>query len=93
VSKLTESRQAISRGFVINGLRDGPFQLDEFIRQGADHGFSREDILAAGRWLNAQEHVLDGETYWTRPANLYAIWWGNRPAHWYRRQRNEASAA
>ena len=51
--------------------------LEDLIQQGIDtFGFTREANLAAGQWAGAIENELHGQTYWMRPANLFAIWWG-----------------
>ncbi len=89
--KLCERPESIVRGYVLNGLRHGPWERDDLIRQGVEtYGYTREQILAAAKWACVIEKELHGEIYWMRPANLFAIWWGNRPAHYYERQRQHA---
>jgi hypothetical protein len=83
--RLCERPESIVRGYVLNGLRHGPWQRDDLIRQGEErYGFARGAILAAAKWAGVIEKELDGELYWMRPANLFA--WGNRPAHYYERR-------
>ena len=66
--------ESIVRGYVMNGLRHGLWPLEDLIQQGIDtYGFTREAILAAGKWAGVIENELQGETYWMRPANRFAI--------------------
>jgi hypothetical protein len=69
------------RGYVLNSLEDGPVRVADLIRFGeAEFGFSRGEIQAAGQHFAVTAQDRDGELYWMRPANLFAIWWGLRPA-------------
>ena len=68
------------RGYVLNSLEDGPVRVADLIRFGeAEFGFSLGEIQAAGQHFAVIPQDRDGELYWMRPANLFAIWWGLRP--------------
>ena len=68
------------RAYVLNSLEDGPVRVADLIRFGeTEFGFSRGEIQAAGQHFAVIAQDRDGELYWTRPANLFAIWWGLRP--------------
>jgi hypothetical protein len=43
-------------------------------------GLSKTNGEALARYPAAFAKEIRGETYWVRPANFYAIRWGNRPA-------------
>ena len=65
------------RSYVLNNLQDGPVSVAYLIRFGeAEFGFSRAEIQAAGEHFAVVGEDRDGELYWMRPANLFAIWWG-----------------
>ena len=65
------------RGYVLNRLEDGPIRVADLIRFGeTEFGFSREEIWAAGEHFAVIPQDWDGDLYWMRPANLFAIWWG-----------------
>jgi hypothetical protein len=69
-------------GYVLNRLEERPVRLADLVRLGkAEFGFTDQEIEAAGHHLAVNAHVEDGEIYWTRPENLFAIWWGKRTAH------------
>jgi len=58
-------------------LQDGPVSVVDLIRSGeAEFGFSPAEIQAAGEHFAVIGEDRDGELYWMRPANLFAIWWG-----------------
>ena len=81
----------VVRGYVINNLRHGPVACSVLFDYGrSQFGFTIED---AGRHLGVLSEELNDETYWMRPANLFAIWWGNRPAHHHERQKRSEGAA
>lgn len=88
MSEIIDRQEIIVRAFVLNALRDDAWFLEELIEQGR----RREEIMAAGEWAGVIEHEQYGETYWTRPANLSAIWWRKRPAHCYERQSEDGAA-
>jgi hypothetical protein len=65
------------RGYVLNKLQDGPVRVADLIRLAeAEFGFSPAEIHAAGEHFAVIGEDRDGELYWVRPANLFAIWWG-----------------
>lgn len=69
------------RGYVLNSLEDGPVRVADLVRLGeTEFGFSRGEIQAAGQHFAVIAQDRDGELYWLRPANLFAIWWGLREA-------------
>jgi hypothetical protein len=70
------------RGYVLNHLEHGPVRVADLIRMGAsEFGFTDQEIKAAGHHFAVTAHVVNGEVYWTRPTNLFAIWWSKRAAH------------
>ena len=69
-------------------LRFGPAHVPSQIA-GRDKGFTGTQTTRAANRLGVIRHKLDGEDYWVRPANVFAIWWGNRPVHYYERQQRE----
>jgi hypothetical protein len=77
-------RCAWVRGFVLNSLENGPVRVVDLIRIGAaEFGFAHGEILAAGKHFGVIVQERDNELYWARPANLFAIWWGERSAPYY----------
>ena len=84
--KLTKKLDAMD--LIMNNLKDGPARYEDLVAHGKrSFGLTRELLDEEIKRLGITAHDLDGETYLTRPANLCAIWWGNRPAHYYERQR------
>jgi hypothetical protein len=80
------------RSYVLNNLEDGPVRVADLIRFGAtEFGFTYREIQAAGEHFGVIAQELDGELYWMRPANLFAIWWGNRSAHYGERHGEHAA--
>jgi hypothetical protein len=70
------------RGYVLNKLQDGPVRVADLIRRAeAEFGFSPAEIHAAGEHFAVIDEHRDGELYWVRPANLFAIWWGLQRDH------------
>ena len=75
------------RGYVLNHLEDGPVRVADLVRLGmSEFGFTEQEIKAAGNHFAVTQHLVDGELWWTRPANLVAIWWGTRSTHKYEPQ-------
>lgn len=73
------SNYAWVRGYVLNKLEDGPVRVDDLIRFGeTEFGFSRDEIWAAGEHFAVIAQNWEGDLYWMRPENLFAIWWGVR---------------
>ena len=69
------------RAYVLNHLEKGPIRMADLIRLGADEfGFTAKQILEAGQHFGVTARVVDGQLYWLRPANLFAIWWAKREA-------------
>jgi hypothetical protein len=69
-------------GYVLNCLEERPVRVADLVRIGtAEFGFTDQEIKAAGHHFAVNTHVINGEIYWTRPANLFAIWWGKRMMH------------
>lgn len=69
------------RGYVLNYLEKGPVRVADLVRVGAtEFGFTEQQIRAAGDHFAVSHHVVDGEMYWMRPTNLFAIWWAKRCA-------------
>jgi hypothetical protein len=82
------------RGYVLNNLQDGPVSVADLIRFGeAEFGFSRAEIQAAGERFAVIGEDRDGERYWMRPANLFAIWWGLHRDNSLRHSSRHASGA
>ena len=82
------------RGYVLNKLQDGPVSVADLIRFGeAEFGFSRAEIQAAGEHFAVIGEDRDGELYWMRPANLFAIWWGVHRDNSLRHSSRHASGA
>jgi hypothetical protein len=82
------------RGYVLNKLQDGPVSVADLIRFGEDEfGFSRAEIQAAGEHFAVIGENRDGELYWMRPANLFAIWWGVHRDNSLRHSSRHASGA
>jgi hypothetical protein len=70
-------KSALVRGYVLNSLEDGPARVADLVQRGhADFGFSHREIEAAAQHFAVVTRVKKGKTYWMRPANLTAIWWG-----------------
>jgi hypothetical protein len=82
------------RGFVLNNLQDGPVRVADLIRFGeAECGFSRAEIQAAGEHFAVIGEDRNGELYWMRPTNLFAIWWGVHRDNSLRHSSRHASRA
>jgi hypothetical protein len=82
------------RGYVLNNLQDGPVRVADLIWFGeAEFGFSRGEIQAAGEHFAVIAQDRDGELYWMRPANLFAIWWGVHRDNSLRHSSRHASRA
>jgi hypothetical protein len=65
------------RGYVLNNLEEGPVRVADLMGFGEpEFGFSRGQIQAAGEHFAVIAQDRDGELFWMRPANLFAIWWG-----------------
>lgn len=80
------------RAYVLNHLETGPIRVSDLIRLGADEfGFTSKDIVEAGQHFGVAARVVDGQLYWARPANLFAIWWAKR--HWLPPQAEISSQA
>jgi hypothetical protein len=65
-------------GFVLDCLRHGPANLDDFYRDAwKQSAFSREQVQDALRRLGvkARKRPQDGAVFVMRPANVVAIWW------------------
>jgi hypothetical protein len=81
------------RGYVLNHLEDGPVCVADLMRLGAsEFGFTNREIMAAGNHFAVIQHVVDGELWWTRPANLFAIWWATRSTHPYQSQASHTAS-
>lgn len=82
---------------LLNQTRDGPVRQNDFVKfaRNWDDRVTVEGIHNAARHLGLMTHDLGQYAYWVRPANLFALWWGNRPAHYYegRQQRAGGGAA
>ena len=59
----------------------------------AEFGFSPAEIHAAGEHFAVIGEDRDGELYWVRPANLFAIWWGLQRDHPPGESARQASGA
>ena len=71
------SRLALVRSYVLNSLESGPARVADLIqRGGAEFGFSHREVEAAAEHFAVVTQVRQGQIYWMRPANLFAIWWG-----------------
>jgi hypothetical protein len=83
----------MARAYVLYNLREGPAPYGDLIEHGVNKcGFTRDEIDAAGVHLGVTAHELQGEKHWTRPANLFAIWWGRRPKRHFERQEQGNAA-
>jgi hypothetical protein len=72
-------RLVMLRAHLLNSLQDGPVAQVWFAEDAAkDQGYTLAEIAEAAKALGVTSHKLDGTLYWVRPANLFAIWWGNR---------------
>jgi hypothetical protein len=70
------SHCALVRSYVLNNLENGPARVADLVRRGqAEFGFSHEEIESAAKHFAVVTQVRKGQIYWTRPANLFAIWW------------------
>ena len=88
--------QAYVRSYLLNNLRYEPVPRETLLEFGeSERGFVRAAIEEEARRLGIISQEIHGEEHWVRPANLVAIWWGNRPAHYYEplRQSGGGSAA
>jgi hypothetical protein len=93
MTKLVKRRTSQIRGRLLNALKDGPMPYAAILEGAISHGFTEEEINAAGQWMGVISDEIDGARYWMRPANLFAIWWGKRPAHFYARYANQGGSA
>lgn len=79
---------ALVRGYVLNNLEHGAVRVADLIWIGAaEFGFTYGEIEAAGEHFGVISVEREGELFWMRPANLFAIWWAARPAPSYERCR------
>jgi hypothetical protein len=87
-------RTAICRGLVLDALQDGPYQFNDLLAEAAcdEHKFTRQEVIAVGKWLNVETRDLDGLTYWIRPSNVEAIWW-KRGLRWHGDAEQNTAAA
>ena len=68
---------ALVRSYVLNSLENGPARVADLVQSGrAEFGFSYGELEAAAKHFAVITQVRKGQIYWTRPANLFAIWWG-----------------
>lgn len=75
------------RGYVLNHLEAGPVRVADLIQTGAvEFGFTEWEIKAAGEHFAVTARVINGELYWLRPENLFAIWWSNASKRDYERR-------
>ncbi len=71
------SRLALVRSYVLNSLENGPARVAILVQRGeAEFGFSHREVEAAAKHFAVVTQVRQGQIYWMRPANLFAIWWG-----------------
>ena len=71
---------ALVRSYVLNSLENGSARVADLVQSGrAEFGFSYGELEAAARHFAVITQVRKGQIYWTRPANLLAIWWGFGP--------------
>jgi hypothetical protein len=67
---------ALVRSYVLNSLENGPARVADVVQRGrAEFGFSHEEVEAAAKHFGVITQVKNGQIYWRRPANLFAIWW------------------
>ena len=86
--------QAYVRSYLLNNLRYAPVPRETLLEFGeCERGFVRAAIEEEARRLGIIRQEIHGEEHWVRPANLVAIWWGNRPAHYYERQQKRSVGA
>jgi len=65
---------AWARSYVLNQLEKGLVRVAELFRTGAtEFGFKAHEIRAAAEHFAVSVHIVNGELYWTRPRNLFAI--------------------
>jgi len=70
------------RSYVLNHLEEGPVRVADLVRLGAtEFGFTEQEIRAAGDHFAVTHSVVEGVVWWTRPVNLFAIWWATRSVH------------
>jgi hypothetical protein len=70
-------RRALVRSYVLNNLENGSARVADLVQRGqAEFGFSHREIEAAAKHFAVITQVKKGQIYWTRPTNLFAIWWG-----------------
>ena len=71
---------ALVRSYVLNSLENGSARVADLVQSGrAEFGFSYGELEAAAKHFGVITQVKKGQIYWTRPANLFAIWWGLGP--------------
>lgn len=69
------------RSYVLNQLEKGPVRVADLFQAGAtEFGFTAHEMRAAAEHFAVSTHESNGELYWTRPSNLFAIWWAKPPA-------------
>jgi hypothetical protein len=93
MTELLRRHETLVVAFVSNSLRHGPAHVPTLIAEAKGKGITAPQLSKAYYHLACTRRKVDGETYWMRPANLYAIWWGNRPAHHYERQKRRGGSA
>lgn len=74
-------RCALVRSYVLNNLENGSARVADLVQSGrAEFGFSYGELEAAAKHFAVITQVRKGQIFWTRPANLFAIWWGKSKA-------------
>ena len=87
-AKIKISRESdpwiLCRRGLLNTLMLGPASKEGLICSAVyEFGFTRQQVIAAARWLNVMEEVRDGMVYWIKPDVLVPIprWCFRTPRH------------